>query len=185
MGRGGLLSSEGFISYLYDKLKHDKFEELKIPIRIAAADLWGREQVVLNSGPLLPALKASMAIPGVFEPVTLNKRVLIDGGTVNPVPYDLLAGECDITIGIDVIGERTAPDASGPTYFETVFNAAKIMEHAIMVEKRRCNKPDIYIAPRIVDIRALEFYRAEEVFTQAQPAKEELKQRLAQIFALT
>jgi NTE family protein len=55
------------------------------------------------------------------------------------------------------------------------------MQHAIMTEKLQCNKPAIYMAPRIVDIRALEFYRAEQIFAQAQPAKEELKRQLAQL----
>lgn len=181
LGRGGLLSSEGFISYLYDALKLDTFEELMIPLKIAAADLWQRQQVVLGSGPLLPAIKASMALPGVFEPVILNNRVLVDGGTVNPVPYDLLTAECDIVIGIDVIGERSIPDTSVPTYFETIFNAIKVMQHAIMMEKRRRDKPAIYIAPKIVDIRALEFYRAEQIFEQAQSAKKELKRQLVQV----
>ena len=57
-----------------------------IPLDVVAGDLWSKEQVVLKGGPLLPAVQASMAIPGVFEPVEIDSRVLIDGGTVNPVP---------------------------------------------------------------------------------------------------
>lgn len=181
LGQGGLLNSEGFISYLYGALKHDTFEELKIPLRTVAADLWNRQQVVFDSGALLPAIKASMALPGVFEPVLFNDKVLVDGGIVNPVPYDLLTADCDIVIGIDVIGERSRPDTSIPTYFETIFNSVKVMQHAIMTEKLQYNKPAIYMAPRIVDIRALEFYRAEQIFAQAQPAKEELKRQLAKL----
>jgi NTE family protein len=183
LGDGGLLSSEGFIVYLYETLKHDTFEELKIPLTIVAADLWRREQVVLDSGELLPAVKASMALPGVFHPVKLDSRVLIDGGTVNPVPFDLLSKECDIVIGIDVSGERSTPETSIPGYFETLFSSVKVMQKTIMTEKLRRNKPDIYISPRIVDIRALEFYRAEQVFEQAEPAKKELRQKLAQLLA--
>ena len=89
--------------------------------------------------------------------------------------------DCDIVIGIDVIGERTKPDTRVPGYFETLFNSAKVMQQAIMTEKLRREQPAIYIAPRIVDIRALEFYRAEQVFEQAGPAKQELKQRLAEL----
>ncbi|AOY90142.1 hypothetical protein BKP64_04180 [Marinobacter salinus] len=181
LGNGGLLSGEGFISFLYDTLERETFEELEIPLRIATADLWSREQIVLQTGALLPAVKASMALPGVFIPVILDNRVLIDGGTVNPVPYDLLTEDCDLVIGIDVIGERTKPKALMPSYFETIFNAPKVMQHAIMSEKRRHTKPAIYLAPRIVDVRALEFYRANEIFAQARPAKEELKHRLSKL----
>ena len=181
LGHGGLLSSEGFISFLYDTLKHDTFEARDIPLRVTAADMWARTGIVLESGPLLAAIKASMALPGVFQPVLIDDRVLIDGGTVNPVPYDLLMADCDIVVGIDVIGERTTPKSLVPGYFETLFNSATVMQQAIMTEKLRREQPAIYITPRIVDIRALEFYRAQQVFEQAGPAKQELKHRLAQV----
>jgi NTE family protein len=183
LGNGGLLSSEGFISYLYETLQYDTFEELKIPLTVVAADLWHREQIVLDSGELLPAVKASMALPGVFHPVKLDNRILIDGGTVNPVPYDLLSKECDIVIGIDVSGERSIPETAIPGYFETLFSSVKVMQKTIMTEKLRRNQPDIYISPQIVDIRALEFYRAEQVFEQTKPAKKELQQKLEQLLA--
>jgi NTE family protein len=183
LGNGGLLSSEGFISYLYETLQYDTFEELKIPLTVVAADLWHREQIVLDSGELLPAVKASMALPGVFHPVKLDNRILIDGGTVNPVPYDLLSKECDIVIGIDVSGKRSTPETAIPGYFETLFSSVKVMQQAIMTEKLQRNKPDIYISPQIIDIRALEFYRAEQVFEQARPAKKELQQKLGQLLA--
>ncbi|WP_455366728.1 patatin-like phospholipase family protein [Kaarinaea lacus] len=183
LGKGGLLNSGGFISYLYDILKKKTFEQLAIPLKVTAADLWNREQVVFQSGELIPAIKASMALPGVFEPVVVKDRVLVDGGAVNPVPYDLLTAECDIVIAIDVSGERTPSKEPTPSYFETVFNSVKVMQQAIMSEKLRHNKPAIYLTPRITDIRALEFYRAEEVFKQAQPAKEELKRRLSKVLS--
>jgi NTE family protein len=182
-GNGGLLSSEGFIAYLYETLQYDTFEELKIPLTVVAADLWRREQIVLDSGELLPAVKASMALPGVFHPVKLDNSVLIDGGTVNPVPYDLLSEECDIVIGIDVSGERSTAETAIPGYFETLFSSVKVMQQTIMAEKLRRKQPDIYISPQIVDIRALEFYRAEQVFEQAKPAKKELQQKLGQLLA--
>ncbi len=181
LGNGGILSSEGFIAFLYDTLKPATFEQLQIPLRVVAADLWSREQVVLQSGELLPAVKASMALPGVFQPVVRNERVLVDGGTVNPVPYDLLMDECDLVIAVDVSGERTPPENPAPDYFSTVFNSAKVMQQAIMTEKLRHQRPAIYIKPPIVDIRALEFYRAEEVFKQAAPARQELKQQLKKL----
>ena len=178
LGHGGLLSADGFLAFMSETLKKKDFEELNIPIHIVASDLWNREQVVLTSGDLVSAINASMAIPGVFEPVRRDGLVLIDGGTCNPVPYDLLTDRCDIVIAVDVIGERTPPESGIPGYFETVFNSVKVMQSAIMNEKRRHQEADVYILPPVVDIRALEFYRAREVFEQATPAKKILKQQL-------
>lgn len=178
LGEGGILSTEGFIAFLYEKISIKNFEELKIPLHVVTADLWSREQVILDSGPLLPALKASMAIPGVFAPVKLENRVLIDGGTVNPVPYDLLVDQCDFIIAIDVSGRRTKPDKLIPGYFELLFNSVDVMHKSIMQEKRQRIKPDIYITPDIVDIRALEFYRSKEIFKMGGPAKKSFQQKL-------
>ena len=178
LGNGGLLSADGFLSFMYEQIHRKSFEQLVIPLSVVAADLWAREQVLLESGDLLSAIKASMALPGVFQPVARDGRVLVDGGTFNPVPYDVLLDDCDIVVAIDVIGERTPPH--GETgYFETLFNSAKVMQAAIMQEKLRHRRPDVYLAPPIVDVRALEFYRAQDVFEQAGPAKQELKTRLA------
>jgi NTE family protein len=100
---------------------------------------------------------------------------------LGPVPYDLLNNNCDIIIGIDVSGERSTRETTIPGYFETLFNSVKVMQRTIMNEKLRHQKPDIYISPSIVDVRALEFYRAEQVFQQAEPAKQELRTQLARL----
>jgi NTE family protein len=178
VGDGGLLSSQGFVSFLYESIECETFSELEIPLRISAADLWDRSEVVFDSGNLLSAIKASMALPGIFRPIEISGRMLIDGGTVNPVPFDLLLDDCDVVVAIDVIGRRTRSRNGSPAYFETVFNSVKVMQHAITSAKLRCRQPSIYLAPDIVDVRALEFYRAEEVFSQAEGAKSDLKRHL-------
>jgi NTE family protein len=183
LGKGGLLSTEGFVKFLHKQLGDIKFEQLQIPLQIVASDLWERKQVVLQSGPVIPAINASMALPGVFDPVIIDDHVLVDGGLTNPVPFDLLLDECDIVIAIDVSGVRTRPDKNTPTFFETIFNSIKVMQSGILNAKMQYRQPDIYLAPEIVDVRTLEFYRAKQIFSQAQPAKKELRKRLEQILA--
>ena len=178
LGNGGLLSGESLISFLFERLKTRSFEELSIPLSVTAADLWSREEVVFDSGPLLPAVQASMALPGVFEPVRHEGRVLVDGGAINPVPFDLLLDRCDIVVAVDVAGVRTQPEDGGAGYFETIFNSVKVMQQAIVGAKLEQRRPAIYLAPRIVDVRALEFYRADEVFEMARPAAAQLKKEL-------
>ena len=70
--RGGLVNTQGYIEYLFNGLKGIRFEELEIPLMVVAADFWTGEQVVFDSGPLLPALQASMAVPGIFSPVIIS-----------------------------------------------------------------------------------------------------------------
>ncbi len=179
LGSGGLIDGENFIRYLRQEVHASTFDRLAIPMSIVAADFWKREQVVLDSGPLLPAIQASMALPGLFSPVRLGDRVLVDGGTVNPVPYDLLPADCDITIAIDVMGTISPENGtSRPSFFDAIFNSVHIMQQAIVDEKLKQRRPDIYIRPVLNNIRMLEFYRAGEIYRQALPAKRELKNRL-------
>lgn len=179
LGNGGLVDSGAFIDYLREKIAVERFEQLSIPLQVVATDFWSREQVVFDSGELFPAIRASIAIPGLFEPVRYAGRVLVDGGLVNPVPYDLLFDDCDLVIAVDVLGQRTPDGDSGPSYFETSFNTFQIMQSAIMQEKRRRRAPDIYLQPAIENIRVLEFYKADTIYRQAEAERQRLVRLLA------
>jgi len=176
--RGGLLSGAEFYDFIYDTMKVDSFGELAIPMQIVASDFWNREQVVLDSGKIIPAISASMALPGVFQPVVLEGRVLIDGGLINPVPYDLLMDDCDIVVAVDVIGERSQGKHEMPGYFETLFQSVKVMQAAIMQAKLSSAPPHIYVAPAVRDVRSLQFHKAGEVLQQSLPAKAQLRDKL-------
>jgi NTE family protein len=179
LGRGGLLDTAAFGTFLQESLGVSRFKELQIPLKVVAVNFWNRKQVVFDNGELIPAIQASIAIPGFFSPVQHNGQVLVDGGLVNPVPYDLLFDDCDIVIAIDVLGNRT-PDTEnkGPSYFETVFNTYQILQDSIIKEKINYLPPHIYIRPDLENIRVLDFNRVSEIYSQARPAQEKLRRIL-------
>ena len=79
------------------------FDDLPIPFRCVATDMLSGEGVVLSDGPLAQAVRASMAIPGVFTPVELNGRVLADGGMVQNIPVEtVLAMNADAVIAVEL-----------------------------------------------------------------------------------
>ncbi|MFO8024479.1 patatin-like phospholipase family protein [Thiohalophilus sp.] len=178
MGRGGLIESRDLMQYLLDLIGVTDFSQLEIPLMVVATDFWSRKQVVFESGELSSAIRASIAVPGLFEPVEYQGKVLVDGGLVNPVPYDLLFDDCDVVVAIDVLGERTPETDNEPTYFETVFNTFQIMQATVMREKMRNRSPDIYIKPDIQDIRVLEFYKANEIYGQSRSGRDRLQQEI-------
>jgi NTE family protein len=180
-GPSGLFKGDKFIDFLYGQMGAATFEELVTPLRVVATDFWKSEQVVLESGDLRSAVKASMGLPGVFTPVKRDGRVLIDGGGVNPVPHDLL-DDCDITIAIDVMGEMQ-PDKPGqiPHLVRAVLGTFDIMQNSIVAAKRKLTPPDIYIRPTIVGVDILEFYKAEEVYAQAAPERDRLVEELKRL----
>jgi NTE family protein len=173
LGRGSLLKVDRFLTELEKVIGVSTFEELPM-----AADFWARQEVVFESGPIIPAVAASFALPGIFRPVVLDGRVLVDGGSVNPLPYDLLLDECDIVVAIDVIGTRTPKEDLLPSYSETMFNTFQIAEKTILNEKMKARPPSIYIEPEIEDVRVLEFHKADQIHEQSRPARDRLRREL-------
>jgi NTE family protein len=176
--RGGFIGTQGFFEYLLGEVKKQTFEELEVPLLVIAADYWTAEEIVFETGDLLPALQASVAVPGVFTPVSIGGRVLVDGGVVNLVPYDHLFERADVTIAVDVSKTRNPGKHVIPGALESVLGAFDIMQASALAEKMKHRKPDIYVRPEIQDIRMLDFGKIEEVFLQATPAVDWLRKQL-------
>jgi NTE family protein len=120
-----------------------------------------------------------MAVPGVFAPVSIDERVLVDGGVLNLVPYDHLLEHADLTIAIDVGRIRTMGEKRIPSTLESVLGTFDIMQRAALTEKMKHKKPDIYIRMEIKGVRMLDFSKVEEVFRQAESSVDVLRKELA------
>lgn len=179
----GLLKGEKLLSYLYDQMKVDTFEELGIPLTVVATDFWRREQVVFNSGDLLPAVRASMALPYIFTPVTLDDRMLVDGGLVNNVPHDLLDPECDFRIAVDIMGESSTPPMKVPSPRDAIFHTYQVMMDAMAREKQANHPVDIYLRPPLLDVEILDFHKPWEIYEQGLGAKDGFKRQLEQLLS--
>ncbi|MEP6753621.1 MAG: patatin-like phospholipase family protein [Candidatus Dormiibacterota bacterium] len=81
-----VISNAGLRSVLEKNLPYKRLEEAKVPVHVITTDFRTGRAVVLSSGPAVPALLASTAIPGVFPPVTIGRRELVDGGVANHTP---------------------------------------------------------------------------------------------------
>jgi NTE family protein len=167
-GRSHLLQADGFLSEIESLIRISDFSELAIPLQVVATDFWAREPVVFESGPLIPAVEASFCLPGIFRPVVIDHRVLVDGGIVNPVPFDLLRDQCDIVIAVDVLGFREPEDDLLPNYTEALFNTFQIAAKTIVDQKLKSHPPDILVEPAIHDVRTLEFQKAEQIYRESQ-----------------
>jgi NTE family protein len=176
--KSGFIKGEKFQNYMKTHLKISRFEELKIPLIVVATDYWKKEEVIFDKGELIQPIKASYSLPGLFTPVKIKNKILIDGGAVNPLPYDLIKGQCDITIAIDVTAVKAQSDKEIPPTFDSVFTTYQTMQNSIIKERLKFLKPDIYIKPEIYDVRVFDFAKADSIFKQAQPAKEDLKRQL-------
>lgn len=174
----GLLKGEKILAFLYEQMKVSTFEELDIPLKTVSTDFWNRKPVIAESGELLPAVRASMALPYIFTPVIRNGVVLVDGGLVNNVPHDLLNDDCDIRIAIDIMGEYSSPKDKVPSPIDALFHTYDVMMDALAQEKLANHPVDIYLRPPLMDIEILDFHKAREIYEQGLAAKEAFKHQL-------
>ncbi|MEN8208806.1 MAG: patatin-like phospholipase family protein [Candidatus Fermentibacteria bacterium] len=177
----GIFKGDSIMDYFYDAIHTDSFEDLEIPMKVLATDFWASGQTVLHSGDLLKAVKASMGLPGLFTPVKYGERILIDGGGVNPVPFDVL-DDCDLIIAVDVLGYAESETSKPPGAVRAVLEMFDIMQRSIVDTKLKIRKPDIYLKPDIRNIGMLEFHRAEEIYRCTEASCRELEEKLKEYY---
>ncbi len=177
----GIVDNVTLFEMMLPEVLHNDFDSLKIPFLAIAADFYAIEQVILDHGPLIPALAASCALPGMARPVVLEGRVLIDGGYINPVPYDVVMDRADITVAVDVTGDpQRRPGARVPGTVEAVTGATQLLFHSITREKLKSVAPDIFIRPQVGGFAALDYFKIGEILNAAEGVKDDLKRQLSQ-----
>jgi NTE family protein len=159
------------------------FSALAIPLTVIATDMHRREEAPISSGPLRPALAASMAIPGLFRPVIIDGRVFVDGGATNPLPFDQLTGRADVIVAVDVFGAPATDRSDVPSAWESVFTTLLIMGSTIIAAKHKHTAPDLTIRPHVSIFRTLDFYQASAILRAADPIKAEVKAKLGALLA--
>jgi NTE family protein len=106
--RSGLLKGKRVVALLKSVLGDLTFSQLRLPLACVATDIMNGEQVVLRDGSLIEAVRASISIPGIFTPVAIKGRYLVDGSLINAVPVSVCR---DMGAGY-VIGVNVVPDPS-------------------------------------------------------------------------
>jgi NTE family protein len=118
-----LFKGERIIDVLRDLIGDRQIEELPIAFTAVATAIEEQREVWLNKGSLFTAIKASTAVPGVFSPVTIDGRLLVDGGLVNPIPI--------------------APTMNDATDMTIAVSLSSTAEHYMPVEKKKETKPQV------------------------------------------
>jgi NTE family protein len=161
----------------------DDFSHLAIPLIAMATDLHRRSELAIASGPLRPALAASIAIPGLFRPMIIDGRVLIDGGATNPLPFDKLAGRADRIVGVDVYGIPEGDRVDVPNAWDALYTTVMVMGSAIIAAKLGHAAPDLVIRPNVSIFRTLGFLQASAIIRSAEAVKAEIKEKLGALLS--
>lgn len=154
----------------------EDFDDLPTPFRTVAVDLLSAQPVVMRSGSLADAMRATMSLPLIFPPVEVNGRVLIDGGTMNNVPADIVkAMGADRVLAVSV-GDLS--DREGVRY--SMFGVAGNTLDAMMRASTRRALPsaDIVIHVPLEKYGSLDWRRAGELIEEGYRAAEAMRERL-------
>jgi len=173
------------------------FADLQIPLAVTATDIRRHKLVVLDDGDLISAILATTALPIVLPPVERNGLVLIDGGLLNNVPFDVAyARGATHVLAVDLTnaapygtGGGTVPQPSGrfarilkvPQLFGTwqVLNAVMdIITEQSLQTRMALTQPDVLIQPFIDTIGVLDFHRLEEGVAAGVTAVHEIEDQL-------
>jgi len=154
----------------------DDFADLGVPFAAVAADFYGTAEVEITTGSVRKAVAASVALPAIFRPVDMDGVTLIDGGVVNPLPFDRLPVNVDLIVAVDVVGTPVRSDKRPfPNAREAIFGASQILMQALIAEKLKSRRPDILIRPPIDSIGVLDFLKARDILAATAGIREEVK----------
>ena len=100
--RSGLVDGKRVMKFLREHIEDQEIQDLPLPFRCTATDLLTGEPVVLDRGNLIDAIRTSISIPGIFTPMVIDGRTLVDGGVTNPIPVDVARDMgADVVIAVD------------------------------------------------------------------------------------
>ena len=154
------------------------FAELKSPLQVAATDFYGHRLHVCGEGDLISAIGASGSLPAVFDPVWRDGQLLIDGGFMNPVPWDLVLDKADITIAIDVVGAPEPGLRKTPGRVDLLYGSSQLVMQSIIAAKLEKSRPAILLRPPVSRFRVLDFLKFEEIMGETATLRDDLKRQI-------
>lgn len=135
-------------------------EQLDIPISIVATDLLTGEKVVFTQGPVSDAVRASIAIPGIFVPEKINGRLLVDGGVIDRVPISVVKEMgADIVIAVDVSHVKINEEVT--SIFDVILQSIDIMQKELVKFSEITS--DVMIRPHVGQYSSRAFTNIEDI----------------------
>jgi NTE family protein len=181
VSRLGLASNHRLADLIERVFDSQQFEDMKIPLAVVATDLSTGDPVVFRQGPLVEAIRASCAYPGLFEPIQLGTRCLADGGLVAPVPTQSARQlGASVVVGVS-IGTQEANRTPPKNVFQVVCRAVSAAQkHQLDTWERHA---DLVIRPDVQSLSWDDFHRANEAIEAGELAARAALPRIRKLLA--
>lgn len=175
---GELFKDRSIIKTLEEKIKDKKVENCKIPFAAVATDVKNGDEVVFKKGSLVDVLRASTALPPIFSPVSVGKRLLMDGGFSNPVPADVVRDMgAEFVIAVDVSSKWVDITKTSVDFRHTaslIYNVLSAIEYQLA--QKVLKQADIILKPLVLNFKWTDFAEAEFIVRAGfKEAKKNLK----------
>ena len=174
----GILRGEALGKYINSQLNGMKIEDMKLPLGIVATDLRTGDGILFRRGDVAKAVRASSAVPSVFEPVQIAGKDFVDGGLVSPVPvrYARQMG-ADLVLAVDI--SSRPEDAKTTDMLKVLLQTFSIMSKSI--SQLELTQADVVVRPALPDIGSTEFSARKKSIEAGRAA---MKQAMPQLRAL-
>lgn len=200
---GGLIKGDKLMAFFEQHFVDRNFDALALPFACVATDLETGREIWLREGSVAAAVRASIALPGLFAPVRRDDRLLVDGGLVNPVPVSLArALGADVVIavdlGSDIVGSalRKAGNGAGstpgwtrrlldslglagdselPPVSSVMATSIHIMQTRIARSRLAGEPADVLLSPRLAQLALMDYHRADEAITEGRAVVERMR----------
>lgn len=174
----GMLRGEALGKYINSQLNGLKIEDMKLPLGIVATDLRTGEGILFRRGDVATAVRASSAVPSVFEPVVIGTKEYVDGGLVSPVPvrYARQMG-ADVVLAVDI--SSRPEDAKTSDVLKVLLQTFSIMGKSI--SQLELAQADVVVRPALPDVGSTEFSARKKSIEAGRAA---MKQAMPQLRAL-
>jgi NTE family protein len=150
----GVLKGEALQDFINQKVKNLPIQKMPKPLGVVATDLQSGERVLFRQGNTGMAVRASSAVPGVFQPVEISGRDYVDGGLTSPVPaQSARAMGADFVIAVDISNVSRREKLSGT--LDVLLQTFAIMGHAI--SRHELEDADIVIRPKTAAVSSTDF----------------------------
>jgi NTE family protein len=176
----GVLKGEALQAFINDRVKGRTLQKLAKPMGVVATDLHSGEKVLFRSGDTGIAVRASSAVPGVFQPVAISGRDYVDGGLTSPVPaQSARAMGADFVIAVDISNVARRDKLSGT--LDILLQTFAIMGHSI--SRHELEDADVVIRPTTAAVSSTDFQDRHLAILEGEKAAAavmaELKAKLA------
>lgn len=176
----GLIGGERLLRRFREHFGDRRVEELDRPFGAVALDLATGREVLLTEGPIAQVLRASISLPGIFEPVVTADAILVDGGLIQPVPVNACrALGAERVIAVDLLGDyegvaRARDLVPGAAFKANPFQMLTATFTVVMRELGRAKQApapaDLTIVPAIGHLQTHDFHKAEELIALGRAA---------------